>query len=58
MAHYQDFEDRHIGPSHAQEAQMLQVLGYPDLKTFIKAVVPANIAIQKPLSQTLPAQLL
>jgi len=55
MAHYQDFEDRHIGPSHAQEAQMLQVLGYPDLKTFIKAVVPANIAIQTPLSQTLPA---
>ena len=55
MARYQAFEDRHIGPSHAQEAQMLQVLGYPDLATFIQAVVPKNIAIQTPLSKTLPA---
>lgn len=54
MAKYQAFEDRHIGPSHAQEAQMLQVLGYPDLETFIKAVVPRNIAIQTPLEQSLP----
>ena len=54
MAKYQAFEDRHIGPSHAQEAQMLQVLGYPDLETFIKAVVPRNIAIQTALEHSLP----
>lgn len=53
MARYQTFEDRHIGPSHAQEAQMLQVLGYPDLSSFIKAVVPRNIAIQTPLSEVM-----
>ena len=39
------FEDRHIGPTHADEATMLKALGYKDLTTFIADVVPANIAI-------------
>ena len=39
------FEDRHIGPTHSDEATMLAALGYKDLATFIADVVPANIAI-------------
>ena len=47
------FSTRHIGPSSADELQMLQVLGYDNIKTFIKAVVPENIQIAKALSQVL-----
>ena len=47
------FVTRHVGPSSAEELQMLQVLGYNDIKTFIKAVVPENIQIAKALSQVL-----
>jgi glycine dehydrogenase len=39
------FEDRHIGPTSVDEAAMLKHLGYSDLATFIKDVVPSNIAI-------------
>lgn len=39
------FEDRHIGPTHTDEATMLAALGYKDLTTFIADVVPSNIAI-------------
>lgn len=39
------FEDRHIGPTHIDEATMLATLGYEDLTSFIAAVVPSNIAI-------------
>jgi glycine dehydrogenase len=39
------FEDRHIGPTHSDEAAMLKVLGYRDLPSFIADVVPSNIAI-------------
>jgi len=39
-----DFEARHIGPDHADRSVMLKSLGYSDLETFIKAVVPAGIA--------------
>ena len=39
-----DFEARHIGPDHADRSVMLTSLGYPDLETFIDAVVPAGIA--------------
>jgi glycine dehydrogenase len=47
------FEKRHIGPSGSDEKEMLQLLGYQDLTTFISDVVPANIAKTKKLSQTL-----
>ena len=40
------FEDRHIGPTSVDESAMLQALGYSDLDSFIKDVVPANIAIK------------
>jgi glycine dehydrogenase len=40
------FEDRHIGPTHSDEAMMLSHLGYKDLSSFISDVVPENIAIE------------
>lgn len=40
------FEDRHIGPTHSDEAAMLAHLGYKDLNAFIADVVPSNIAIK------------
>ena len=39
------FQDRHIGPTSKDEAEMLSLLGYQDLGSFIADVVPANIAI-------------
>jgi len=53
LSDYQDFEDRHIGPSSADEAQMLEVLGYSDIKKFIADVVPENIHIEKQLKDVL-----
>ncbi|CAN2198621.1 glycine dehydrogenase [Candidatus Nanopelagicaceae bacterium] len=53
MSDYQNFEDRHIGPSGAQESEMLSVLGYSDIKSFISDVVPENIVIEKKLSEVL-----
>ena len=47
------FDSRHIGPSHSDESEMLQLLGYSDIKTFISDVVPANIQITKNLSEVL-----
>ena len=47
------FEKRHIGPSGLDEAEMLKLLGYRDIETFISDVVPENIQIAKKLSQTL-----
>jgi glycine dehydrogenase len=47
------FESRHIGPSHSDESEMLQLLGYSDIETFIGDVVPANIQITKNLSEVL-----
>ena len=55
MADYQGFEDRHIGPSASQEEEMLRVLGYDNLKSFISDVVPSNIAIENSLAKTLDA---
>jgi glycine dehydrogenase len=49
----EQFSTRHIGPSSSDEAQMLQVLGYSDLSTFIGDVVPQNIAIEEKLSEVL-----
>ena len=47
------FEDRHIGPTHSDEAAMLAHLGYKDLTSFITDVVPANIGIESHLQQSL-----
>ncbi len=43
---YDAFERRHIGPTSVDEMLMLQALGYSDLESFIKDVVPGNIAIK------------
>ena len=45
MSAHENFESRHIGPSHSDEATMLKAIGYSDLKSFIADVVPGNIAI-------------
>jgi glycine dehydrogenase len=47
------FATRHIGPTSADEMQMLKVLGYKDLSAFMQDVVPANIRIATELSQVL-----
>jgi len=47
------FEKRHIGPSSSDEQEMLALLGYRDIETFISDVVPANIKISKKLSHSL-----
>ena len=47
------FGNRHIGPSAFDESEMLNLLGYKDLATFIGDVVPENIKIAKKLSETL-----
>jgi len=49
------FSTRHIGPTSADEMQMLKVLGYKDLSAFMQDVVPANIRIATELSRVLSA---
>jgi len=46
MNHRSDFVDRHIGPNQYQIQTMLLELGYKDLDSFVKSVVPANIHIK------------
>ena len=36
-----DFADRHIGPDHDEQAQMLAVLGLASLDELVAAAVPA-----------------
>ena len=43
------FWHRHIGPSEADIAEMLEVLGYADLEAFTDAVVPEAIRLREPL---------
>src|SRR4051794_3674500 len=43
------FAHRHIGPSEAEIAEMLQVLGYGSLESFTDAVVPASIRLKRPM---------
>ncbi|MEY2768423.1 MAG: hypothetical protein RL359_59 [Actinomycetota bacterium] len=48
------FVDRHIGPTHANEVEMLAQLGFDSLQSFISAVVPSAIAMKEPLEEHLP----
>ena len=41
MDHRSSFVDRHIGPNQYQVQTMLLELGFKDLDSFIKSVVPA-----------------
>jgi glycine dehydrogenase len=47
------FADRHIGPTPAEQARMLDALGQPSLDALVDAVVPAGIREHAPLD--LPA---
>src|SRR6187551_340915 len=47
------FARRHIGPSPAEVAEMLQVVGFENLDALIGATVPTNIRLNRPLD--LPA---
>ncbi len=55
MTYRSDFASRHIGPNQYQVQTMLFELGYKDLDTFIKAVVPENIHIKGEIEKVLPA---
>src|SRR5687767_11022458 len=44
------FVARHVGPSDADTAAMLELLGYPSLDALIDAVVPKRIRMAKPLA--------
>jgi glycine dehydrogenase len=46
------FWHRHIGPSDAEAAAMLETLGYRTLAEFTDATVPASIRLKKPLQLT------
>ena len=54
MSHRSDFVDRHIGPNQYQAQTMLLELGFKDLDSFIKSVVPANIHIKGEIEKSLP----
>src|ERR1700682_6152195 len=43
------FERRHIGPTPADQAAMLGVLGYESRAALIDAVGPAGLRLQEPL---------
>ena len=44
-----EFRSRHIGPSPAEESQMLTVIGEPSLAALIDKTVPGNIRMQHEL---------
>ena len=48
------FSSRHIGPNEYQIKTMLMELGYEDLDSFIKSVVPSNIHIKGEIEKSLP----
>ena len=53
MADYESFSRRHIGPTTSDEVAMLDALGYADLDSFIRDVVPSNIAINGVIEKAL-----
>jgi glycine dehydrogenase len=48
------FVERHIGPTDSSVTTMLDLLGYKDLDSFTKAVVPQSIAISQHIEEILP----
>jgi glycine dehydrogenase len=50
LVHPDVFVPRHIGPSPAEQRDMLKVLGYDSLDAFIDAVVPPDIRLRRPLA--------
>jgi glycine dehydrogenase len=49
LEQHRGFVDRHIGTSAADQAQMLEALGYPSRAALIDAIVPASIRSREPL---------
>ena len=49
------FVDRHVGPNDYQIKSMLLDLGFSDMESFIKSVVPKNILIKGEIEKNLPA---
>ncbi len=43
------FADRHIGPSQAEQQQMLEAIGYASLDELTSAALPAGLATDRPL---------
>ncbi|MEP4484149.1 MAG: aminomethyl-transferring glycine dehydrogenase [Halioglobus sp.] len=49
LENHQDFIQRHIGPTPAQQQEMAQAIGFDSLDALIDATVPANIRKQTPM---------
>jgi glycine dehydrogenase len=50
LEQHRGFVDRHIGTSEAEQAQMLELLGFPTRAAMIDAVVPESIRLSAPLA--------
>ena len=50
LEQHRGFVDRHIGTDAVDQAQMLEVLGYPSRAALIDAIVPPSIRTRKPLA--------
>ena len=50
VLHPSHFAYRHIGPRRSDVGEMLAVLGYDSIETFIDAVVPDEIRLRRPLA--------
>src|SRR6185436_18269423 len=50
VLHPSHFAYRHIGPRRAEVEEMLELLGYESLDSFIDAVVPEEIRLRRPLA--------
>src|ERR1700694_5825345 len=50
LEQHRGFVDRHIGASDQEQAEMLELLGYPTRAALIDAVVPASIRQRAPLA--------
>ncbi|RMG94336.1 MAG: glycine dehydrogenase (aminomethyl-transferring) [Deltaproteobacteria bacterium] len=51
---HRPFAERHIGPSDADVARMLETVGCPDLDAFVEAVVPEDIRMRGRLDLPAP----
>ncbi len=54
LEHSQEFVERHIGPTPAQQAEMARLLGFDSLDALIDATVPARIRNQAPMDLAAP----
>jgi glycine dehydrogenase len=50
LEYHQEFHARHIGPSDAEIAEMLEVVGSASLDALVDAIVPASIKLAAPLA--------